>query len=493
MTVYLTTSIPYVNARPHLGHALEFVQADVLARHHRHRGRSVRLLSGTDDNALKNVTAARAAGVDPASFVADNADAFQRLAGPLGLSLDDFIRTGSDPRHAPGVQRIWRRCAEAGDFTRRTYRGRYCAGCEQFYTAGDLVDGRCPEHGTEPEPIEEENWFFALSRYAEPIRRLILSGEVRIEPESRRNEILGLIDAGLPEVSVSRPAARADGWGIGVPGDPGQVVYVWWDALANYLTSLGYADDGPDYRTWWQGSAERIHVIGKGIVRFHALTWLGQLLSAGLPLPTSIFVHDYLTVDGAKISKSAGGSADPAAVVDAYGRDAVRWWLAAGVARVGDTDFTERALIERHDSDLANGVGNLVNRTVALINRRRSGRLDHLDPDPGSTGTRLVGGARALPGRIDAALARFDLRSATAALINVARTANRYLQQTEPWRLRADDPRLDPILATALSVCRVLADELTPFVPDGTDRLRRQLGSGPAVGTPEAAFPQLGT
>ncbi|GAB3749528.1 methionine--tRNA ligase [Microlunatus parietis] len=491
MTVYLTTSIPYVNARPHLGHALEFVQADVLARHHRHRGRSVRLLSGTDDNALKNVTAARQAGVDPATFVAENADAFQRLAEPLGLSLDDFIRTGSDPRHAPGVQRIWRRCAEAGDFTRRTYRGLYCAGCEQFYVDDDLVDGRCPEHGVEPEPVEEENWFFALSRYAAAIRTLISSGEVRIEPEPRRNEILGLIDAGLPDVSVSRPAARADGWGIGVPGDPGQVIYVWWDALANYLTSLGYADDGPDYRRWWQSSAERIHVIGKGIVRFHALTWLGQLLSAGLPLPTAIFVHDYLTVDGAKISKSTGGSADPAAVVDSYGADAVRWWLAAGVARIGDTDFTERALIERHDSDLANGVGNLVNRTVTLINRRRSCRLGSLDPDPGPAGSNLLAGAEALPGKIDAALARFDLRAATTALIDVARTANRYLQQTEPWRLPEPDPNLDLILATALTVCRTLATELTPFVPDGADRLHRQLGTGHTVGTPEAAFPQL--
>lgn len=493
MFVYLTTSIPYVNARPHLGHALEFVQADVLARHHRHRGRSVRLLSGTDDNALKNVTAARTAGVDPATFVAENADAFERLAGPLGLSLDDFIRTGSDPRHAPGVQRIWRRCAEAGDFTRRTYRGRYCTGCEQFYTDDELVDGRCPEHGTEPEPVEEENWFFALSRYAERIRTLITSGEVRIEPESRRNEILGLIEAGLPDVSVSRPAGRAAGWGIGVPGDPGQVIYVWWDALANYLTSLGYADDGSDYGTWWEGSAERVHVIGKGIVRFHALTWLGQLLSAGLPLPTAIFVHDYLTVDGAKISKSAGGSASPSAIVDAYGRDAVRWWLAAGVARVGDTDFTERALIERHDTDLANGVGNLVNRTVTLIGRRRSGRLAGLDPDPGPAGSEALSAAEALPGRIDTALVRFDLRAAAAALIDVARTANRYLQQAEPWRLPGDDPSLDRILATSLTVCRTLAAELTPFAPDGADRLRRQLRSGPNVGTAEAAFPQLGS
>lgn len=492
--VYVTTSIPYVNARPHLGHALEFVQADVLARHHRHRGRAVRLLSGTDDNALKNVTAAREAGADPATFVARNADAFERLAEPLGLSLDDFIRTSIDPRHRPGVERLWRLCAASGDFFRRRYAGRYCGGCEQFLSDDELVDGLCPEHRVAPEPVEEENWFFALSRYGERIRAAIESGAVTIQPEQRRNEILALIDAGLPDLSVSRAATRAGGWGIPVPGDPSQVIYVWWDALANYVTSLGYADDGADYRSWWRDSARRIHVIGKGITRFHALIWLGQLLSAGLPLPTAIFVHDYLTVEGAKISKSSGGAAgpvDPAGLVERFGQDAVRWWLAAGVARVGDTDFTAAALTERHDSDLANGLGNLINRTVSLIIRRRDGALAGLEPDPG--GADLLRAADELPGRIDAALDRFDLRAATIALIEVARAANRYVQLAEPWRLPADDPRFDRILAVALTVCRVLADELSPFVPLGADRLRRQLGSGGRVGTAEAGFPQLGT
>ncbi len=491
--VYVTTSIPYVNARPHLGHALEFVQADILARHQRQRGRAVRLLSGTDDNALKNVTAARATGADPADFVAGNAAAFERLTGPLGLSLDDFIRTSIDPRHRPGVEQIWRRCAAAGDFTRRSYAGRYCAGCEQFLTDDELIDGLCPEHRTPPEPVEEENWFFALSRYADRIRAAIESGTVRIEPEPKRNEILALIDAGLPDISVSRPAGRAAGWGIGVPDDPSQVIYVWWDALANYVTALGYAADGPDYRSWWLGSERRIHVIGKGITRFHALTWLGQLLSAGLPLPTAIFVHDYLTVEGSKISKSSAGGAgpvDPAGLVGRYGQDAVRWWLAAGVARVGDTDFIARSLIDRHDADLANSLGNLVNRTVALITRRRAGVLAALDPDP--DGADLLRAADELPDRIDAALDRFDLRAATSGLIDVARTANRYLQLAQPWRLAQDDPRFDRILATVLAGCRVLADELCPFVPDGAARLQRRLGTGPRVGVAEACFPQLG-
>lgn len=490
--IYLTTSIPYVNARPHLGHALEFVQADVLARHHRARGRAVRLLSGTDDNALKNVAAARAAGADPAAFIAGNAAAFRDLAAPLGLSLDDFIRTSSDPRHRAGVERLWQRCAAAGDFTRRRYRGRYCTGCEQFYPEAELVDGRCPEHGTEPEQIEEENWFFALSRYTDRIAAAIRSGELVIQPEQRRNEILGLLAAGLPDISVSRPAERAAGWGIGVPGDPGQVVYVWWDALANYVTALGYAEDGSDFRDWWLDSTARVHVVGKGILRFHALTWLGQLLSAGLPLPTAIFVHDYLTTDGAKIAKSgAGGTApvDPVALVHTYGQDAVRWWLAAGVTRVGDTDYTDRALVERHDADLANGLGNLVNRTLTLITKRRGGVLPDLAPDPDAA--ELHRDLATLPGRIDQALARFDLRAATAALVRTAGSINRYLQTAQPWRLPGDDPRFDRILATALAGCRLLAAELGPFVPAGAERLRDQLGSGPRVGAAAPVFPQF--
>lgn len=488
--IYLTTSIPYVNARPHLGHALEFVQADILARHYRHRDRPVRLLSGTDDNALKNVTAARATGAEPAAFVAGNADAFERLAGPLGLSLDDFIRTSSDPRHRPGVEVIWRRCAAAGDFSKRTYRGRYCAGCEQFYPESELIEGRCPEHGTVPAEVDEENWFFALSRYEERIRTAIRSGEVIIEPEQRRNEILALIDAGLPDISVSRPAARSGGWGVGVPGDPDQVIYVWWDALANYVTSLGYAQDADDYRAWWRDSTDRIHVIGKGIVRFHALTWLGQLLSAGLPLPTAIFVHDYLTTGGNKIAKSASAPpVDPEQLLQTYGQDAVRWWLAAGVTRVGDTDYTDRALIERHDADLANGLGNLVNRTVSLIHRRRNGTLPSLAPDPGPAD--VLHQVWQLPGQVDIALTRFDLRTAAGTSIESAGAVNRYLQVTQPWLLDDADPRLDQILATALSACRVVVDELTPFVPAGAARLARQVGVGPSVGAADPVFSRL--
>ena len=244
---YVTTTIPYVNARPHLGHALELVQADVLARYRRSRGDQVRFQTGTDDNSLKNVLAAEAAGLPVQELVDRNAAAFIALGEPLGLSVDDVIRTSRDPRHRPGVERFWRACAEAGDLYRRHYEGLYCVGCEQFYSPAELREGRCPEHGTVPEQVAEENWFFRLSRYAGQLTDVIGSGQLRIEPAERRNEVLGFLRGGLEDFSVSRSVARAHGWGIPVPGDPGQVIYVWWDALGNYITALGFGDGDADY------------------------------------------------------------------------------------------------------------------------------------------------------------------------------------------------------------------------------------------------------
>ena len=261
----------------------------------------MRFLSGTDDNALKNVDAALAAGLSVAEFVADKAQRFADLAGPLQLSNDDFIRTSIDPRHRPGVERLWAACAGAGDLYQRDYEGLYCSGCETFVLPGDLTDGLCPEHKEAPETIVERNWFFRLSRYQDTLLDLVESGRLRIEPEHRRNEVLAFIRGGLNDFSVSRAQERARGWGIPVPDDPSQVVYVWFDALANYITALDFAKSGTAYDDWWRESDERLHVIGKGIVRFHAIYWPAILISAGQPLPTTIFVHDYLTVGGQKL------------------------------------------------------------------------------------------------------------------------------------------------------------------------------------------------
>ncbi|WP_329569720.1 methionine--tRNA ligase [Kitasatospora sp. NBC_01266] len=478
---YLTTTIPYVNARPHLGFALELVQADVLARHRRLRGEQVRLLGGTDDNSLKNVLAAEAAGLEVAEFVDRNAAAFEALHEPLAISLDDFIRTSRDPRHAAGVAALWRRCAAAGDLYRKHYEGLYCVGCEQFYTPGELVDGRCAEHGTEPQTVAEENWFFRLSRYTEPLRAAIAEGRLRIEPAARRNEVLALLDGGLHDFSISRSHTRARGWGIPVPGDPEQVVYVWWDALGNYLTGLGYGSEDRAFQDWWLGSERRVHLVGKGVLRFHAVYWPAMLLSAGLPLPTDVLVHDYLTVDGRKISKSAGNVVDPTELVDRYGTDAVRWWLLREVAKVGDTDFTVERLVARADADLAGGLGNLVNRVVTMVHRYRDGRGPELEPAPEPVGDALLEVCRAAPGEVTAALDAYDFRRATAAAWRVLEAANRTIDQRRPWEL-ARSPEsadlLDATLATLLHACRTLAALLTPFVPQAARAVAAQCTAG---------------
>jgi len=478
---YITTTIPYVNARPHLGFALELVQADVLARHARQRGDLVRSLTGTDDNSLKNVLAAKAEGVDVRELVDRNADAFAALREPLALSFDDFIRTSSDPRHRGGVERLWRRCAAAGDLYRKHYQGLYCVGCEQFYAPEDLPGGRCPEHDTEPQLVAEENWFFRLSRYTEELRQLIISGRLRIQPGSRRNEVLALIEGDLHDFSISRSHARAHGWGIPVPGDPEQVIYVWWDALGNYVTSLGYGTDHPDFAYWWEGSRQRIHLVGKGVIRFHAVYWPAMLLSAGLPLPTDILVHDYLTIDGRKISKSGTVSADPARLVDQVGTDAVRWWLLRDVPRVGDADFTVQRLVDRANGELAGGIGNLVHRTATMIHRYRGG----IPPTGVLTAPeteRLIRVCGEASQAIEAALDEFDFRQATAAVLGIVEEANRAIEATRPWQLakaeRDDDAvaaeRLDTVLGALHRACLSVAARLAPFLPDAAGRVSAQ-------------------
>ncbi len=497
---YITTTIPYVNARPHLGFALELVQADVLARHHRQRGDRVRFQTGTDDNSLKNVLAAAAEGVGVQELVDGNAAAFVGLAGPLSLSVDDVIRTSTDPRHRPGVGRLWDACTASGDIYKKHYAGLYCVGCEQFYTVGELTGGRCPEHGTEPELVAEENWFFRLSRYAGRLREEIRSGRLRIEPAGRRNEVLAFIDAGLEDFSISRSAQRARGWGIPVPGDPGQVIYVWWDALGNYITALGYGTGQDDLARWWTLANRRIHLLGKGVLRFHAVYWPAMLLSAGLALPTDILVHDYLTIDGARISKSGGNGVDPAALTAEFGTDAVRWWLLREVPRVGDTDFTVARLVARSNDELANGIGNLVNRVVSMIHKYRAG-LAPVEPRSVIPCLAEVQAARGrAPELIEAALADGDFRAATGAVVAIADAANRLISGIRPWELAAAErsgdatasSELDCVLATLLDTCREIARHLEPFAPDLAVRIKAQCaGDGGLLPAPVPVFARL--
>jgi methionyl-tRNA synthetase len=481
--IYLSTTTPYVNARPHLGFALELVQADVLARHHRQAGDQVRFQTGTDDNSLKNVLAAEAEGIGVAELVNRNAAAFAALREPLALSFDDFIHTSDQARHRPGVEKLWQACAASGDLYRKHYEGRYCVGCEQFYRPADLPGGRCPEHGTEPETVAEENWFFRLSRYADQLHDLVSSGRLRVEPATRRNEVLGFIEGGLEDFSASRSTARARGWGIPVPGDPGQVIYVWWDALANYVTALGYGTgQAGDYRRWWSGADRRLHLVGKGVLRFHAVYWPAILLSGGEPLPTDILVHDYLTAGGRKISKSDPDAdrADPVALTARYGTDAVRWWLLREVPRVGDADFTAARLVARANADLANDLGNLVSRVVTLVHRYRQGQVPAAGDRPAPAGRALAEVRQQAPERTASGLAAFDFRAAAAAIWEVVEAANRYVDLVEPWRLAraerggdaAAGARLDESLTLLVGTCVQLGRDLAPFLPGLAARIR---------------------
>jgi methionyl-tRNA synthetase len=479
-STYITTTIPYVNARPHLGHALELVQGDVLARYRRQVGDQVRFQTGTDDNSLKNVLAAQAAGVGTREFVDANAAAFSGLAGPLSLSVDDLIRTSSDPRHRAGVERLWRACAARGDLYRRHYEGLYCVGCEQFYAGAELAGGRCPEHRTLPELVSEENWFFRLSRYAAQLRDLIAGG--------------------LEDFSVSRSTERARGWGIPVPGDPGQVIYVWWDALGNYLTALDYGGDGENVRRWWDGASRRVHLLGKGVLRFHAVYWPAMLLSAGEAVPTDIVVHGYLTDNGRKISKSSGATVDPYDLVGEYGTDAVRWWLLRAVPRGADADFTVGRLVSRANDELANGFGNLVNRVVSMIHRYRDGHVPVTSANAPDADA-LEAAIGNVPGLIAGALEDFDFRRATEAVWRVADAANRYVNHTRPWDLAkaGDDAELEAVLSALLRACQATGRHLAPFLPDAAARITRQcapdeagLLPGPSPLLPRLTYTQAG-
>jgi methionyl-tRNA synthetase len=486
-----------VNGDPHVGHALELIETDVLARYHRQLGDEVRFQSGTDDNALKNVQSAEAEGIPTREYVDRVSSAFAALRAPLGLSVDDFVKTSSDPRHRPGVEKLWLASAARGDFYRKDYEGLYCIGCERFYTGDELVDGRCPEHGTVPELVHENNWFFRLSAYQEKLAKLIASDELLIEPAFRKREVLSFIESGLEDFSVSRSMARARGWGIPVPGDPDQVIYVWYDALANYITGPGYGTDADSYNYWWTEADSRVHVIGKGILRFHAIYWPAMLLSAGESLPTQIYVHEYLTANGQKIGKSAGNAEDLNTIVSRFGQDAVRWWFLREVALRGDTDYTDERLVHAANEDLANNIGNLVNRTVSMINRYRDGRVTAPNPDDDLAVSLRAARANA-SSVISQALDHFDFRRAVDAIVAIGNEGNRYVEAARPWELAKAEragtgtSALDGVLGELLVTCRELAERMRPFLPSAAERIAAQCGeSSEMVLSPSPVFPRL--
>ena len=363
---YITTAIDYVNGFPHIGHVLEKVQSDIIARYRRSLKENVLFLSGTDENSLKNVRAAEKESVSLKEFVDRNAKRFYGLKELLNLSYDDFIRTTED-RHVKGTQKLWLACKK--DIYKKVYKGLYCVGCEEFYKEDELEDGCCPEHKKKAELIEEENYFFKLSKYEKQLKKLIETDELKIIPETRKNEVLSFINQGLEDICISRSKERARGWGIAVPGDPSQIIWVWFDALSNYINALGYGKNEEKFTKWWENNENKLHVIGKGVLRFHAIYWPGILLSANLSLPKKIYAHGYITSDGQKMSKSLGNVVNPFGLVEKYGADAVRYFLLKNIHLGKDGDFTYEKFEKEYNSDLSKGIGNLVSRVFTLAEK----------------------------------------------------------------------------------------------------------------------------
>jgi methionyl-tRNA synthetase len=369
---YITTSVAYANAAPHMGHAYEAFLVDCIARYKRLRGVETFFLTGTDEHGDKIIRGAKEKGLGLQAFVDENVEKFKDLFEALDISYDFFIRTTDKKVHWPGVQTLWGELLAAGDVYKDKYSGLYCVGCEAFITDKDLEDGKCPNHGVAPEKIEEENYFFRLSKYTDILKEKIKSDEFKIFPISRKNEILALLEAGLRDVSISRPEGGIP-WGVPVPNEKGHMMYVWFEALVNYISALGYGrDDNANFEKFWPAD---VHLIGKDIIRFHTALWPAMLLSAKLPLPKKIVVHGFITSGGKKMSKTLGNVVDPKDVVLEFGSEALRYYLAREVTPTEDGDFTMEKFLEAYNANLANGLGNLTSRVLVMAQQYFNGEV----------------------------------------------------------------------------------------------------------------------
>jgi len=482
---FISTAIPYVNDKPHLGFGLEIVQADVLARYRRLRGDHVFFLTGTDENALKNVLAAEERGIDVKQFIDENASEFRKLKHILNLSWDDFIRT-SKQRHRDGAQKFWLACQK--DIYKKKYKGLYCVGCEEFKTQKDLIDERCPEHPLqELNEVEEEDYFFRLSAYQDKIQKLLEEGKLEIIPETRRNEALSFIRRGLQDISISRSYERARGWGIPVPGDDTQVQYVWFDALTNYITALGYAENSELFQKYWQNNDSILHVIGKGVIRFHAVYWPAMLLSAGLNLPKRIFVHGYLTISGQKISKSLGNVVSPSELVDKYGADAVRYYLLREIPSGEDGDFSEAKFKERYNSDLANGLGNFAARVLKL-----GEDIKEINSKLGVDGE-IEEHIKRIQSIVYKKIEEFKFHEALSAIWDLIGFGDECVNKTTPWAIKEANFKTQAIFNLIVILDNVAA-LLSPFLPATSEKITKSIewrGDVLKVKKGEVLFPRL--
>lgn len=478
----ITTSIAYVNASPHLGFAMESIEADAMARWRRQRGHDVYLLTGTDEHGSKNLRTAKEQGVTVEEFVEGNSKRFRELDTALNISVNDFIRT-TEPRHQLGAQEIWKRIAANGDLVRGEFKGLYCVGCENFLTEKELIDGKCPIHLVIPETLTETNIFFKLSRYSDRIAEIIESGVIAILPDFRKNEILQLAKDGLKDISFSRPKSILP-WGIPVPDEPDQVMYVWCDALSNYLTAVGFGKND-DWRQYWE-NGEVMHFIGKDILRFHAAIWPAMLLSAGLPLPEKICVHGFLSSEGHKMSKSLGNVVDPFAVLTEFNGDPdpLRFFLLSEIPFGRDADFSRKRFFELYNARLANGLGNLFSRVMTLAEKTGAVRPENIGQP------QLAEYMNKIAATVDVFMESCEIHSAIEAVFAAVEYLNLQIDREKPWLTIKTDPDMaKQAVADWLFALEILARELTPFLPGTALKMQINLNAG----TTTILFPRIDT
>ena len=475
---YITSSLVYTNAPVHIGFALEVIQTDVLSRYHRFLGEDVFFLTGTDEHGAKIAKAAEKESKSPEEFTEELAQRAKALKKILNLSNDDFIRTTDKKRHWPGVRKVWLKLKENGDIYKKKYKGLYCVGCEAFILKKDLIDGKCPVHQEKPEVIEEENYFFKLSKYSKKIEEIIEKDEIKIVPETRKNEILSFIRQGVKDMSCSRLRKKLE-WGIPVPDDDSQTIYVWLEALVNYISALGYAEDGEKFKKYWPAD---VHCIGKDIFRFHSLLWPAVILSIGLELPKTIFIHGFITVDGQKMSKSLGNVIDPFELVEKYGTDVVRYFLLREIPSTKDGDFTYEKFEQRYNADLASGLGNLVARVLTMAEKSISNFQFPISNKIQNLKFQTTVNKTWESYKI--ALDKFKFNEALTSIWNLISFCDQYIEKERPWEESENQAKvIGNLLFTIDNIVRMLQ----PFLPETSEKIFKQLKTKKS----ETLFPKI--